>query len=84
MPLRTYVDRLDPAVRVPGEPGEVVLRPVVAEVVEEEERIESLGLAKAEGAVKLHPGAFRARLGRDDLADGSKGHLSFSLMGSIS
>ena len=76
-------DRLDAAVRMPREPGEVILRAVVAEIVEQEERVEGLGLAEAEGAVELHPGAFRMRLGLDDLVDGSQGHLTVSLMGSI-
>ena len=76
-------DRLDAAVRMPREPGEVVLRAVVAEIVEEQERVEGLGLAEAEGTVKLHPGAFGMWLRLDDLADGSKDISTVSLMGSI-
>ena len=42
-------DGLDAAMRVPGKPGQIVGRAVVAEVVEEEEGVERLGLAEAKG-----------------------------------
>ena len=47
-------DRLDPAVRVPGEPGQVVLGPLVAEVVEQQERVEFTGGAEPECAAQVH------------------------------
>ena len=49
-----------------GKPGEVVVRAIVAEVVEQQERIELAGFAEAEAAVQLHAGAFHGRRGRDD------------------
>ncbi len=61
-------DGLDAAMRMPGEAGEVVLGPVVAEIVEEQERIELGGLAEAEGAVELDPGPFHGGLGLHDPA----------------
>ena len=56
-------DGLDAAVRVPGEAGEVVLRALVAEIVEQQERIELGGVAEAEGAAQLDAGAFDGGLG---------------------
>ena len=46
-------DRLDAAVRVPREAGEVVGRALVAEIVEQQERIEVARVAEAEGAAQV-------------------------------
>ena len=46
-------DGLDAAMRMPGKAGQVVGGILVAEVVEQQERIELLGLAEAEGALEL-------------------------------
>ncbi len=67
-------DRLDPPVRVPGEPGQVIARPVAAEIVEQQERV-SLGRVLApEGAVQVNAGAFQRGLGAAGLDDGTDGH----------
>ena len=47
---------------------------VVAEIVEQQERVELAGLAEAEGAVQLHAGAFHGGRGLDDPLDRSDGH----------
>jgi hypothetical protein len=52
-----------PPVRVPGEPGAVVLRMIVAEVVEQQKRVELARVAEAEGPAELDPGAFHSGLG---------------------
>ena len=49
-----------------GKPGEVVVGAVVAEIVEQQERVELAGVAEAEGATQLHAGPFHGRLGFDD------------------
>src|SRR5579863_2737607 len=67
-------DGLDAAVRMPGEPLEVVLGPVVAEVVEEQERIEVLGVAEAESAAQADAGALHGRGGAREVLDGADGH----------
>ena len=67
-------DGLDAAMRVPGKPGEVVAGVLVAEIVQQQERVEVLGLAEAEGALKLHAGAFERRLGLQDLLDRAERH----------
>ncbi len=44
-------DGLDAAMRMPGESGEIIRWILVTEIVEQEERIELLGLAEPEGAL---------------------------------
>ena len=67
-------DRLDSAVRMPGKAGEVVLRPLVSEVVEQQERIGLGGVAEAEGAPQPDAGAFDGGLRLYDALDGADGH----------
>ena len=55
-------DRLDAAVRVPGKSGAIIVRTIVAEIVEQQKRIELGGLAEAERAIKFHAGSFDRRL----------------------
>ena len=56
-------DGLDPAMGMPGKARQVILRNVIAEVVEEEERIEVGGIAEAERAAQMHARAFERWLG---------------------
>jgi hypothetical protein len=65
---------LDAAMRVPGKAGAIIFRPVVAEIVEQQERIGGLGFAEAEGAAQLYAGALDRGLRRDDLLHGPDGH----------
>ena len=44
-------DGFNPAMGMPGESGQVILRALVAKVVEQQERIELLGLAEAKGSL---------------------------------
>ena len=67
-------DGLDAAMRVPGKSGEVVRRIFVAEVVEQQERIEFLGFAETEGALQLDAGALDGGLGFENLFDCAKRH----------
>jgi hypothetical protein len=52
---------------MPGKSGNVILWILIAEVVQEEERIEILGFAEAEGALELHASAFDCGLRLNDL-----------------
>ena len=45
-------DRLDAAVRMPMKPGEIILRHVVTEIIEQEERIVVRRLTEPEGAAQ--------------------------------
>ncbi len=60
-------DRLDAAMRMPRESGQIILGTVVAEVVEQQERIELFGLAESERALQFHAGAFERRLRLNNL-----------------
>ena len=76
-------DGLDAAVRVPGKSGEVVLGNVVAEIVEEQERVEVVGVAEAEGAAQMHSGTFERGLGLDEALDGANGHWDLRVLTTI-
>ena len=72
---RKYIgDGLDAAVRMPGKTGEIVLQPVVTEIVKQQERIGFLGLAETESAAQLDAGAFNRRFGLHDSFDRADGH----------
>src|SRR6266850_2506945 len=54
-------DRFDPSMRVPWKAGEIVVRVLVAKIVEEQKRIELGRIAKPERALQLDAGAFERR-----------------------
>ena len=68
-------DGLHAAVRVPGEPGQVVRGAVRAEVVEQQERVEALGRIEPDGAVQVNAGPLDDGARLQDSADCSRlGH----------
>ena len=67
-------DRLDPAVRMPGKPRQIIRRNVVAEIVEQQERIEIGSVAKTERTPQMYPRAFECRFGFYEPVNGSDGH----------
>ncbi len=66
---------LDPAMRVPWKAGEVICRPVVSKIIEEQKWIELLGLAEPECPAEFDAGAFDGGLGADDAFDWTNGHV---------
>ena len=52
-----------------GNPAQVIVGAVVAEIVEQQERVELVGVAEAERAAQLHASAFNGRLRFDDPLD---------------
>ena len=70
-------DGLDAAMRMPGEAGEIVLRVVVAEIVEQQKRIGLGSLAETKGAAQLDAGAFHGGRRLRDAFHGSDGHGTF-------
>ena len=68
-------DGLDPAVRVPGKPRQVILRNVIAEIVEKQKRVEIGRIAETERAAQVHARAFQRRLGFDQPLNRSKRHM---------
>src|SRR5687767_14869272 len=69
-------DRLHAAMRVPRKPRDVVVGVVVAEIVEQEKRIEVGGVAKTEGTAQVDAGAFERRHRFGDVFDGADRHIS--------
>jgi hypothetical protein len=67
-------DRLDPAVRVPRESRQVILRNVIAKIIEQQERIEIRRVAKPKSAAEMHARAFARRFRTDQLLHRSQGH----------
>src|SRR5260370_39720327 len=60
-------DRFNPAVWVPGESCNVIFRILIAEIIQQQERIEILGFAEAEGALQFYTGALDGGLRLNDL-----------------
>jgi hypothetical protein len=60
---------------MPRKAGKIIAGVVVAEVVEQQERIELGGVAESERALKLDAGAFNGRGGVQQLLDGTDGHV---------
>src|SRR5258706_8557978 len=67
-------DRFDPAVWMPRKAGKVIAGVVVAEIVEQQERVELGGVAEPERALKLDAGAFHGRGGLQQFPDWTNGH----------
>ena len=67
-------NRLDAAVGMPRKAGEIVVRVVVSEVVQEQKRIVVGRLAEAERAAQPDTGALDRRLRLHDAPDGTDGH----------
>src|SRR2546422_11745171 len=73
-PREDIGDGFDPAMGVPGEPGEVILGVLVTKVVEQQKGIEFFGVPKAERAAQPHAGSIDGRLRLHDSLDWSNGH----------
>src|SRR6267142_194266 len=82
-PRQDVCDGLDSAVGMPREPRQIVLRNVIAEVIEKEKRVEIGCVAKSERATQVHARAFQGWLGFDKSLNGSKGHIRLQYRKSI-
>ena len=67
-------DGFDPAMRMPRESREIRVRVVVAEVVEQQERIEVARVAETERAPQRDAGAFHGRNGLTNVSYRADGH----------
>ncbi len=67
-------DGLDPAMRMPGKAREIILRHVVAEIIQQQKRIEVGSIAETKGAPQMHPGAFQRWFGFDQPLNRSNRH----------
>src|SRR5271165_854593 len=68
-------DRLDSTVRMPRESRQVILWNIVAEIIQQEERVEVFCVPKTKRAVEMHARAFESLFGFDEPLNGSNGHL---------
>ena len=73
-PGKNIGNGLNAAMWVPGKSREVVLWNVIAKVVEQEERIEVVGVAETKGAAQMHSRSLERGLGFDETFNGSNGH----------
>src|SRR5207245_2449991 len=65
---------LDAAMRMPRKPGEIILRMVVAKIVEQQERIELGRFPETECPLQLHAGALDGGRRTNDFFDRSDRH----------
>jgi hypothetical protein len=73
-------DRLDAAVRMPGEAFAVKPGIVASKVIEQKKGIEWFGLAEPECPLEMNAGSFERRLASGDLSDGPDSHRFVSLL----
>jgi hypothetical protein len=59
-------DGLDAAMRMPGEAGEVIVGNVVAEIIQQQKRIEVGSVAESKRAPETHPCAFQRWFGLNE------------------
>ena len=76
-------DCLDAAMGMPGKAGQIVLRPLVREVVEQQKRIIVCRGAEAERSPETHAGALERRFGLDPVASPADGHAVLLRSGPI-
>ena len=70
--LQHVGDGFDAAVRVPRKAGQIVVGPVRAEVVEEQERVDVVQRRGGDAALEAHAGALDDRLRGDDALHGAE------------
>src|SRR5262245_38200611 len=73
-PCQHVGDSLDPAMRMPREAHAVIIRPLVAEVIQQQERVELVGRAEAKCAAQLDASAFDGRRRLADTFYWTNGH----------
>src|SRR5262249_46727796 len=69
-------DGLDSAMGMPGKSRQVVVRHIIAEVVEQEERVKFLGIAETESTTQVYARAFECGFRLNKMLDGTYGHCS--------
>ena len=72
VPVEDVGDRLDAAVRVPGEALQVVVGVLRLEVIEQQERVELRDLVEPENPPQVDAGSLEGGLALPDLLDGAE------------
>ena len=67
-------DGLDPAMGMPGKTAEEILGAFIAEIVEQQERVQLGRVLKPEGTVQFDPGALHGGLGVAGFGNGTDRH----------
>src|SRR5919109_3978179 len=67
-------DGLDSTVRMPRKPRQIILWNVIAEIIEQKERVEILRVAKTKSAAEVYTRTFESRLRFDKPLNRSDGH----------
>ncbi len=70
-------DRLDPSVGVPWKPAQEIFGAFVAEIVQQKERIQHIGVLKAKGSVQFYAGALHRGNGFRGSGNRSDRHMRF-------
>src|SRR5512136_2040611 len=65
---------LDAAVRMPEEPGEIIARPIIAEIIKQQKRVGFRRVAKTESTAQPDVGPLDGGLRLHDTFDGTDGH----------
>jgi len=68
-------NRLDPAVGLLRKARQIICRNVIAEIIEEEERVELPSVSKAESAAQMHARTFESRLRLNETLYWSNRHI---------
>ena len=70
-------DSLNPAMGMPGKTGAVIVGPVIAEIVEQQEWVELAGISETKSAPQLYARAFDCGCRLNDAFYGPDGHCNF-------
>ena len=81
LPGEDVGNRLDTPMWMPGKPGEIIVRILVPKIIQQQERVEVLGLSEAKGTAQSHTRSFDRGLGLINSLDGSDGHMRLLFLG---
>src|SRR5271169_3122348 len=83
VPAKTLGDGLDAAVGMPGKSGKVVFRNIVAEIIEQQERVELLGVSEAKCAAQMYACTLESRFRFNEPLDRADRHTRSPLQSVI-
>src|SRR4051794_20692397 len=72
-------DGLNAAMRMPGKARKVILRNIIAKIIQQQKRIEVFGITESERAPKMHTCALSGGFGLDQLLYRTDRHKASSL-----
>src|SRR5580693_5619453 len=72
-------DSFDSTVGMPGKASKIILRNVIAEVIQQKERVELLRVSKAKGTPQMHTGTFERGLRLNETLNRSNRHVDLQV-----